>query len=128
MQEIIMDFVTSIQCMDGRIQEPIFNFIKREYDIKFVDVITEPGPCKILSQNVEKTLINSIYNRLSISLNNHGSKIIFISGHYDCVGNPVSKDIQIEQLNKSEKILHQKFPNLKVVKLWITKYWEVKEL
>jgi hypothetical protein len=128
MQEIIMDFVTSIQCMDGRIQEPIINYIKSKYDVKYVDTITEPGPCKILSQNTENTLIKSIDNRISISLKIHGSKIIFISGHYDCAGNPVSRDIQIEQLNKSEKILRLKYLNVKIVKLWINKNWEVKEL
>ena len=123
-----MEFVTSIHCIDGRIQEPIINFIKSKYDVKYVDTITEPGPNKILSQNNDSHQIKSIDNRLSISLNSHGSKIIFISGHYDCAGNPVSEDIQIEQLNKSEKILRFKYPNVKVVKLWINKNWEVKEL
>ena len=123
-----MEFVTSIHCIDGRIQEPIINFIKSKYDVKYVDTITEPGPNKILSQNNDSHQIKSIDNRLSISLNSHGSKIIFISGHYDCAGNPVSEDIQIQQLNRSEKILRFKYPNVKVVKLWINKNWEVKEL
>ena len=91
-------------------------------------MITEPGPCNIISQNKEIPLLDSIDNRLSISLNKHGSKIIFISGHYDCAGNPVPKDIQIQQLNNSEKILKLKYPNIKVIKLWVNKNWEVKEL
>ena len=74
-----MDFVTSIHCMDGRIQEPLINFIKKEYNIRYIDIITEPGPCKILSQNIENHLLESIDNRIAISLNKHGSKIIFIS-------------------------------------------------
>ena len=39
-----MSFATSIHCMDGRIQEPIIQYIKTKYDVQYVDVITEPGP------------------------------------------------------------------------------------
>ncbi len=123
-----MEFVTSIHCMDGRIQQPIINYIKEKYEVKYIDTITEPGPCKIVSQNTDNLLLESIDNRIAISLNKHGSKIIFISGHYDCAGNPVSEEIQIEQLNKSQKILRLKYPNIKVKKLWINKNWEVEEL
>lgn len=123
-----MEFATSIHCMDGRIQEPLINFIKNRYNIKYIDTITEPGPCKILSQNTEKTIIESIDNRLSISVNKHGAKIIFISGHHDCAGNPVSDDIQIQQIIESEKTLQLKYPDIKIVKLWIDDHWKVKEL
>lgn len=123
-----MEFGTSIHCMDGRIQEPLINFIKRKYKIKYIDIITEPGPCRILSQNLDNSLIESIENRIEISLNKHGSKIIFISGHYDCAGNPVSKEIQVHHIIKSEEFLRLKYPNIKVVKLWINKNWEVEEL
>ena len=123
-----MEFAASIHCMDGRIQEPLINFIKSKYNIKYIDTITEPGPCKIISQNIENTLIESIDNRISISINKHGSKMIFISGHHDCAGNPVSDDIQIQQIIECEKTLQLKYPNIKIVKLWINKHWKVKEL
>ena len=123
-----MEFVTSIHCMDGRIQEPLINFIKGKFDIKYIDVITEPGPCKILSQNLDNTIIESIENRIVISLNKHGSKMVFISGHYDCAGNPVSKEIQVNQIIKSEEFLRLKYPNVKVIKLWINENWEIEEL
>jgi hypothetical protein len=122
-----MEFATSIHCMDGRIQEPLIHFIKSRYNIKYIDTITEPGPCKILSQNIESTLIESIDNRVSISLNKHGSNMIFISGHHDCAGNPVSEDIQIQQIIECEKILQSKYPDIKIVKLWIDEHWKVKE-
>ena len=123
-----MEFGTSIHCMDGRIQQPLLNFLKRKYNLKYIDTITEPGPCKIISENLNTPLIESIENRISISLNKHGSKIIFISGHYDCAGNPISKDMQIQQIEKCEEVLRFKYPNVKVIKLWINKNWEVEEL
>ncbi len=114
--------------MDGRIQEPLINFIKKQYNIKYVDAITEPGPCKIIAENSDAVLMESIENRISISVNKHGSEIIFISGHYDCAGNPVSKDIHIQQIDKCEKVLHSKFPNVEVIKLWINSNWIVEKL
>ena len=44
-------FGTAINCMDGRVQEPVAKFLKEIYGIDFVDTITEPGPVKILSEN-----------------------------------------------------------------------------
>ena len=113
--------------MDGRIQEPIINYIKRKYEVKYIDTITEPGPNKIVAQNSDNPLIESIDNRIAISLNKHGSKIIFISGHHDCAGNPVPKETQLEQLGKNEKLLKLKYPKIKIVKLWINENWEVNE-
>ena len=123
-----MKFATSIRCMDGRIQEPLINHIKSEYDVQFIDCITEPGPCKILSENTERFLKQSIDHRVSISILEHGSKILFISGHYDCAGNPVSKNIQVEQIKNSRKQLQLKYPDIKVIALWINEKWEVEEL
>ena len=123
-----MEFGTSIHCMDGRIQGPLINYIKKKYNIKYIDTITEPGPCKILSENLEISLVESIDRRVSISLEKHGSKIIFISGHFDCAGNPVSKENQVNQLIQCEAFLESKYPNAKIVKLWINQNWDIQEL
>jgi len=123
-----MEFGTSIHCMDGRIQEPLLKYIKANYRIWYVDAITEPGPCKILAQSLMNPLIRSIDARLSISLNNHGSEMIFISAHHDCAGNPVPKETQIKQLHESESLLNSKYPNVKTVKLWINENFEVEEI
>ena len=44
-----MSFYTAINCMDGRIQESVTNYIKKKYNVLFVDMITSAGPVKILS-------------------------------------------------------------------------------
>ena len=46
-------FATAITCMDGRIQIPVIEYIKSNYGVDYVDVITEPGPNKILSDNTD---------------------------------------------------------------------------
>jgi len=43
-------FATAINCMDGRTQEPVITWIKKNYHVDFVDMITEPGPVKYLAR------------------------------------------------------------------------------
>jgi carbonic anhydrase len=118
-----MSFCTSIHCMDGRIQEPTINYLKQTYGITHVDTITEPGPCKILAENKNKTLVDSILNRVNISINKHGSKLIAISGHYDCAGNPCGEEDQKEQTEQSVEYMKNQYPETEVIGLWIDDEW-----
>jgi carbonic anhydrase len=85
-------FATAINCMDGRVQGPVTEWIKKRYSVDFVDVITEPGPNNILARNLEKSSVESIKKRVEISVRKHGSKLVAIVGHHDCAGNPAEKD------------------------------------
>lgn len=120
-----MTFCTSIHCMDGRIQEPTIRFLREIFSVDYVDTITEPGPCKILAENLDQGLIDSIINRVNISVNKHGSQLICLSGHYDCAGNPVEKQIQIEQVKISLGFLKGRYPGLKIIGIWIDDQWRV---
>jgi len=116
--------------MDGRIQEAIIRFIKAKSRVEYVDTITEPGPNKVLAKShAEKAhLIENIRHRLAISINHHKSKNVFISGHYDCAGNPAEKKAQISQIEKSIELLKEWFPQISVNGLWINEKFEVEEL
>ena len=114
-----MTFCTSIHCMDGRIQEPVIKYLKENYSITYVDTITEPGPCKILAENNNKILIKSIIERVEISIHKHKSKLIAISGHHDCAGNPCNKETQEDQIKKSIKYCKNIYPDIEIIGLWI---------
>ena len=120
-----MTFCTSIHCMDGRIQEPTIKYLKENYGITYVDAITEPGPCKMLAENEDKTSVNSIIERTKISINRHGSKLIAISGHYDCAGNPCDEEIQKKQIKESIRHLKDNYPEIKIIGLWIDNEWKI---
>ncbi|UCG35702.1 MAG: hypothetical protein JSW17_02585 [Candidatus Omnitrophota bacterium] len=120
-----MNFCTSIHCMDGRIQKPLQEFLKEKYNAEYVDTITEPGPCKILAENDNKTLINSILERVKISVAKHGSKLIAISGHHDCAGNPKDEQTQKDQIKQSINYLENIYPDVKIIGLWIDDKWTV---
>ena len=120
-----MTFCTSIHCMDGRIQEPIVKYLKGTYGVDYVDAITEAGPCKILAENEDTVSVGSIMARANISVHKHGSRLIAVSGHYDCAGNPCDDDTQKQQIKKSVELLKSNFPEVEVVGLWIDSEWKV---
>ncbi len=121
-------FVTAINCMDGRVQEPTISYMKKTYGVDYVDMITEPGPDKILSENSDKNLVQSIKNRIDISVQKHGSKVIAMIGHDDCAGNPVSKEEHIKQVNKSIEYLKSLYPGVEIIGLWIDGNWKVSKV
>jgi hypothetical protein len=82
-------FATAINCMDGRTQVPVIEWMKKRYGVDYVDMITEPGVDAILSENKDMQTIERIKKRLSISIEKHHSKFIAVVGHHDCAGNPV---------------------------------------
>jgi len=117
-------FGTAINCMDGRVQLPVITWMKEQYDLDFVDMITEPGPDKILAEEGKETA--SIKSRVDISVNAHGSDIILIAGHYDCAGNPVSEKEHKAQLNKAIQVIHSwDLPVGKTIAVWLDKDWQL---
>lgn len=118
-------FATAINCMDGRIQQPTIDFMKKKFHVDYVDTITEPGPIKALSEKSDITTLDSIKRRVDISVNGHGSKIIAIAGHFDCAGNPLGKNIQLVQLDKAAATVAAWGFGVKILRLWIDDTWTV---
>ena len=121
-------FATAINCMDGRVQIPVFEYIKTIYGVNFVDMITEPGPIRTLSKNREKAIIESIKRRVEISIAKHNSKIVALVGHHDCAGNPVEQDTQVKQLRMAIKVVDSWKFNAQIIGLWVDKNLEVREV
>ncbi|HDQ26183.1 MAG TPA: hypothetical protein ENN43_05490 [bacterium] len=119
-------FATAISCMDGRIQEPIIRFLKKKYGVKYVDIITEPGPIRYLDGEVNCAIMGTMKKRLRISVKVHGSEVIAVSGHHDCAGNPVPKEKQLKQLNCAVKTLRKWGYNCAILKLWVDEKWKVR--
>ncbi len=118
-------FATAINCMDGRVQIPIIEYLKINYNVDYVDMITEPGPIKILSENIDNDLINSIKRRVIISVEKHNSNLIAVVGHHDCAGNPEGKETQIKQILKSIKVIKSWYANIQIIGLWVDENWKV---
>lgn len=122
-------FATAINCMDGRTQIPVTEWLKENYKVDYVDMITEPGPDGVLSKNIDNQIIESLRRKAEISAYKHNSKIIVIAGHHDCAGNPVDKDTHINQIKLSvQTIKSWGLPFEKVIGLWVNENWEIEKI
>ena len=122
-----MSFYTAINCMDGRIQESVANYIKKKYNVLFVDMITGIGPVKVLSNKTTEHL-QPIISCIDISLKKHKSKGIAIVAHYDCAGNPIPDEEQKKLLQKAVIFLKKKYINISVCGLWVNKNMKVEKI
>lgn len=118
-------FVTAINCMDGRVQLPVINWMMQNLSADYVDMITEPGPDKILAEG-SAAAQDSIKARVLISVNKHGSDTILMVSHDDCAGNPVTREEHEEQLQQClMKIRSWKLPVKRVLGAWIDDKWKL---
>jgi hypothetical protein len=46
---MVMTFCTVVNCIDGRVQLPVIEFLKNRFGVDFVDCITEAAPVRILA-------------------------------------------------------------------------------
>lgn len=116
-------FGTAINCMDGRTQLPVNEYLRNRYRLDFVDTITEPGPVKIMAEN--QAGVASIRQRVKISVEGHGSRLIAVVAHYDCAGNPVDKETQLVQLAASLKMVRTWYNDVQCIGLWVDENWRV---
>ena len=120
-------FATSINCIDGRIQIPISNWIKQKYFVDYVDVISHPGSDKVIGEKIIEG-IAEIKSKVLVSINAHNSKLIVISGHHDCAGNPVSKEMHMTQIKKSINLIKSWDCPVTVIGIWVNDKWEIEEI
>lgn len=121
-------FVCVVNCMDGRVQDAVKNYMKRNYGADYVDMVTEPGPNKILAENKNFLVIENIKKRVEISVHHHGAKVVAVVGHYGCAGNPVEKEEQIKHLKAAKKTVESFGFDVEIISLWVDEGWQRAEL
>lgn len=126
-------FACAINCMDGRVQDAVKDYMQEKYAVDYVDMVTEPGPNKILAlSQVEGlanfTIIENIKKRVEISTHHHGSKVVAIVGHFGCAGNPTEKQEQIKHLKDAKTTVEGFGLGVEVILLWVDGDWKTIEL
>ena len=121
-------FATAINCMDGRVQTPVIEWLKKRYLVDYVDMITEPGPERLLAEAKDPTAIESIQRRLEISVNRHNSNLVAIAGHHDCAGNPANPETKRQQTLSAIETVRSWHPEVNVIGLWVDESWAVHEV
>lgn len=123
-----MSFYTAINCMDGRVQLPVINYLKARFNVDYIDSITEPGPILYLTEKTDSEQTRSIFLRTDISIQKHKSAGIAVIAHHDCAGNPVDDQNQIAQITKARDFLASHYPNVDIIGLWVDSNFSVTEI
>ncbi len=113
---------TCLNCMDGRVQLPIQTWIKANYPVDFVDVITEAGMDRVLASQED---ISEIQRSIRVSVELNKSKRFFIVGHHDCRGNPVNEEAHRKDISNAVTRLKKLWPSHEVFGLWVNDQWKV---
>jgi carbonic anhydrase len=118
-------FATAITCIDGRVQQPIVDWMKLHTNVHYVDLITEPGPDKLVSS--ESPAVDEVVRKVSFSIHHHASTVVALTGHHDCAANAGDKDDHIEQILAGIRVLLSYNLNVRILGLWLSE-WNSVEL
>jgi hypothetical protein len=117
-------FATALNCIDGRTQIPVINWLKENFDVDYVDLVTEPGMDKVLCQyHLVETY--RLKENAIISITAHNSNIVAVVGHYDCAANPVSDYKHFQDIVKSTYEVKSWGLPVIVIGLWVDEFWNV---
>jgi hypothetical protein len=117
-------FATVVNCIDGRAQSPVSNWIKINCQASFVDTITTPGPDKLLSSGPHSK-VDHVRDAVAVSVNAHKSGAVVVAGHFDCAANPVSDNEHKRQIHDAVEVVRSWGLPVRIVGLWVNEWWQV---
>ncbi|MBI4432978.1 MAG: hypothetical protein HY592_05830 [Candidatus Omnitrophica bacterium] len=101
---------------------PVLRWIKENYPVDFVDVITEAGMDGVLSGQED---IREVLRSITISVDINKSRKLFVVGHHDCRGNPVDQQTHHQQIQAAAARLKNHWSGHEVVGLWVNQNWKI---
>lgn len=119
-------FAICLNCMDGRVQIPVINWIKDNCGVDYVDIITEMGMDGYLYD--WNNPVNWILRKIGISVIKHDSGKLFIVGHHDCGGNPVDEVTHRKHIAGAVERMRKLLVRVEVRGLWVSPGWQVEEV
>lgn len=116
-------FATLFGCLDGRATPPAVAFLRDFLHVDFVDVVTEPGPDRVLLVATPDQR-RAIMEKLLVSVNAHHSCTIVIAAHHECAGNPVSREDHLVTVRQCAQLIESWRLDVRVIGLWINDAWQ----
>jgi hypothetical protein len=117
-------FGTLVTCIDGRVQRPTILWMREHYGLDFVDVISEPGPDKLMAEGWPSDVV-PVRKKVAFSVQAHASRLVALCGHYDCAGNPATPEVHRQQIGEGVRLLRSWALDADVIGLWINEHWQV---
>lgn len=112
-------FGCAVNCMDGRVQAPVSDWVKTTFGVQYVDMVTEAGPDGILAHGPSQ-LVESIQSRVRVSTGPHSARVVIVAGHAGCAGNPVSPEQHIADVQAGMRTVASWGLNVTIVGLWVS--------
>ncbi|CAN5199586.1 hypothetical protein BH09PAT1_BH09PAT1_5740 [soil metagenome] len=120
MKAVHETFFTAVGCMDGRVQDLVARYGREKFAVMYGDAITDAGLVGLLAQRAsDKDFMESFLKRLFISIDQHQSRGIVLHAHENCAGNPVSNDLQKEQVRCTVELISSLVTPTSVVGIFI---------
>ena len=126
-----MGFCTAVNCMDGRVQLPVIEFLTERFSVEYVDMITEPGPNRVLARQTNARQVESIVEKVQFSIERHNSVGVAVIGHHDCAGNPAEHTEQTGDTIAAVEYLRKqlaRFEEVELIGLWVDEDGSVSEI
>jgi hypothetical protein len=124
-----MSFGTVINCIDGRVQIPVLEYLRTHFSQEYFDACDDAGPLKTLTDRKDRCRLNSLKEQIRVSLEVHGSRLIAVVGHHDSAGNPLPGEEQEVQICRALKYLRAAFgKDIMYLGLYVDDQWMVREV
>lgn len=121
-------FGTAINCIDGRTQQVVIDYVKQSFGVDGVDMVAFPGADGMFSNRERSAETAFVKRAASISVEKHGSKVIAVVGHHDCAGNPGDSGHHYAHIRKAVQEVHSwNFP-VQVIGLYVNDRWRIEEV
>jgi hypothetical protein len=111
-------FGTAITCIDGRVQEPVTQWVRNRFLVDYVDMVTEPGADLVIAHGTSD-LVDALRQKVLISVNAHGSTVVAVSGHHDCAAHPVEKAQHVADIRQAVQTIRGWNLSATLVGLWV---------
>jgi hypothetical protein len=112
-------FALAITCIDGRVQRPVVEYMRRKYGVDYVDLITEPGPERALTDSTRSWVQAAIQRNARFSVKGHDAELIAVTAHDDCLGNDADPGTRLAQLRAAQQVVTDWSLGVEVIALWV---------
>lgn len=115
-------FAVVLNCIDGRVQQPLLDWVRARYSVDYADVVTEPGIDGLLAHG-SPAAREAVLDKVCVSRLAHLSSYLVVAGHHDCAANPVPRDVHEQQIRTAVGWLRTALPRFDVAGVYLDETW-----
>jgi hypothetical protein len=120
-------FGTAINCIDGRFQTPVAEWLRARFGVQYVDTVTVPGPDGVLTRGTPEAK-QTLQDHVRISQQAHKSEVVVVAGHFDCAGFPATPEEHKQAIRQAAAQVAGWGLPMRVIGLWVNDGGQVEVL